>query len=504
MKTVNRRTFIRQSAVGAAAALAAVRGRAAFSAPAVSPAKGVLGADDNVRIAVVGVGSNIKIGGKGKLDIQDWRRTPGARVVALCDVDQVILDAEVALLKGQNVNVERYTDVRKLLEDKNIDALSVTTPNHWHSLIGIWGCQAGKDVFIQKPASHNLFEGRKLVEAARKYNRVVQVTSSSRHPGVIEAMAWGRQGGLGKVHCIVGINYKPRCSIGKVTAPTPIPKTLDYDLWSGPAPIRPLMREFLHYDWHWDWYYGNGDLGNNGIHFLDGCRIAVGLDRLPRSVISVGGRFAYQDDGVTPNSLLTFFDYESIPVIFEVRGLPKDKSLLATKWDRDAKTTMDSYCGAQIGVTMQCEDGYIVNNVAYDRAGKAIRTFRSGGDGMNLNFVKTMKSRKVEQLEGNVLQGHLSAAMIHLANASYRVGKAAKPEEIKERIKGQKDNLAAFERFQAHLDANGIDPRLTPTTLGAMLTVDQATERFTGEFSAEANPLLTYEYRAPFVVPEKV
>jgi predicted dehydrogenase len=504
MKPLTRRKFVQQSALAAVATVAVASVRTARGAPALSLASRILGANDDVRIAVVGVGSAVKIGGKGKLDIRDWRRTPGARVVAICDVDQVILDAEVALLKGQGVNVDAYTDIRKLLENQDIDALSVTTPNHWHALVTIWACQAGKDVFVQKPASHNMFEGRKMVEAARKYRRVVQVTSSSRHPGVIEAMAWGRKGGLGKVLCIHGVNYKPRISIGKVTLPTPIPSTLDYDLWSGPAPIRPVMREFLHYDWHWDWNYGNGDLGNMGIHYLDGCRIAVGLDRLPRSVISMGGRFAYRDDGMTPNSLLTFFDYESIPVIFEVRGLPRDKSLLRTKWDKDAKKSMDTFCGAQTAVTMQCEDGCIVDSAAYDRAGKLLRRFGSGGDGMNVNFVKTVRSRDVTQLQGDVLQGHLSAAMIHLANASYRVGRTARPEEIRDRIPGQKEPLAAFERFQAHLDANGIDPRRMPTTLGAMLTVDPATERFVGEFSGEANPLLTREYRAPFVVPERV
>jgi predicted dehydrogenase len=502
MKTLTRRRFIQQS-ITTAAALTALRTRAATT-PAAAPFSRVLGANDDVRIAVVGVGSTVKLGGKGKQDIRDWQRTPGVRVVALCDVDRVILDGEAAQFKQRNQKVETYTDVRKLLENKDIDAVSVTTPNHWHALVAIWACQAGKDVFVQKPASHNLFEGRKMVEAAGKYNRVIQVTSSSRGGGVIEAMAFGRQGGLGKVRYIHGINYKPRTSIGKVTAPTPIPSTLDYNLWSGPAPIRPVMREYLHYDWHWDWNYGNGDLGNMGIHYLDGCRIALGLDRLPRRVISVGGRFAYQDDGVTPNSLLTFFDYETIPVIFEVRGLPKDKSFLQSPWDKDASKSTDTFCGAQTAVTMQCENGYLVNGEAFDRDGKSIRKFRPTGEGMNANFVKVMRSRKVSDLQGDLLQGHLSAAMIHLANASYRVGKAARPEEVRERINGQKELLATFERLQGHLEANGIDLGKTPAMLGPMLTMDSVTERFTGEFNAEANPLLTREYRAPFVVPEKV
>lgn len=471
----------------------------------LAPFQRVLGANEAVRLAVIGIGSTVKIGGKGKQDIRDFRKVPDVRIVALCDADRAHLDAEVAQFKQRNEPVAAYTDFRKLLEDKTIDAVSITTPNHWHSLMAILACQAGKDVFVQKPASHNIFEGRKMVEAARTYQRVVQCTSGSRsQSGIKEALAFARQGGLGKVRYIHGVNFKPRISIGKVNGPTPPPKTLDYDLWSGPAPLLPVMREYLHYDWHWDWHYGNGDLGNMGIHYMDGCRMATGLDRLPRHVISMGGRFGYRDDGQTPNSLLTYFDYEPIPVIFEVRGLPQNQSFQKSPWDRNPKATMDTFCGLQIGVTVHCENGYIANNKAYDPEGKLLQEFKPTNPEMYANFIATVRNRKVAELEGDILQGHLSAALVHMANISYRLGKAAPPGEIKERIGGRKDLAGAFARFQAHLSANAIDLDKTPVVLSPLLTMDNDAERFTGEFSAEANKLVSRDYRAPFVVPERV
>jgi hypothetical protein len=494
-----RRDFIQGSAI-AATSLAASQ----FHAQAAPFAK-VRGANDDIRLAVVGVGSTVKIGGKGKQDIRDFRKVPGVRVVALCDVDHANLDPEVEQFKKRNEKVDAYTDVRKLLEDKNIDAVSVTTPNHWHALVAIWACQAGKDVFVQKPACHNIFEGRKMVEAARKYDRIVMVTSGSRgRSGITEAVEYVRQGNLGKIVYVHGVNYKPRTSIGKVSAPTPIPKTLDYDLWSGPAPVAPVMREYLHYDWHWEWLYGNGDLGNMGIHYIDGCRMAVGHDKLPPRAISIGGRFGYVDDGETPNTQIAFLDYAPAPIIFEVRGLPKDKSFLGGNWERNAKQTMDFYTGIQIGLVIHCEGGYAANNKAFDKDGKTIKEFAPTNEDLNANFIKAVRSRKASDLQGDVLQGHLSAALIHMANISYRLGKTKSPGEIKERIQGHKELVAAHERLAEHLSANGIALDKTPAVLGPWLTMDSETERFVGELSDEANKLVSREYRKPFVVPENV
>ncbi len=472
---------------------------------AVAPFARVLGANDAIRLAVVGIGSSVKIGGKGKQDIRDFRKIPGVRIVALCDVDRAHLDPQMEQFKKWNEKVEAYTDVRRLLENREIDAVTITTPNHWHALVAVWACQAGKDVFVQKPASHNIFEGRKMVEAARKHGRIMQCTSGSRsRSGIKEALEFARQGNMGRIRYIHGVNFKPRTSIGKVAEPSTVASTLVYFLWSGPAAFLPVMREFLHYDWHWDWHYGNGDLGNMGIHYLDGCRMATGQDRLPRHVFSIGGRFGYTDDGQTPNSLITFFDYEPAPVLFEVRGLPKDKSFQQSPWDKNAKMTMDTFCGIQIGVTVHCENGYLANNKAFDREGKLIREFQPTNADTAANFIDVVRSRKAEALEADILQGHLSAVLMHMGNISYRLGKSSAPGEIRERINGRKDLLDACQRFQTHLEANGVELGRTPVLLGPMLTMDPETERFTGEFSAEANRLVTREYRPPFVVPEKV
>jgi predicted dehydrogenase len=489
--SMQRRQFIK--GLASAAALGA--------GPCAAPFSRALGANGDIRLAVVGVGSKVKIGGKGKADIREFRKVPGVRIVALCDCERAHLDPEVAACKQRHEDVAAFTDIRRLLERKDIDAISITTPNHWHALAAIWACQAGKDVFVQKPASHNIFEGRKMVEAARRHGRVVQCTSGSRErSGIQEALAFARSGGLGKILYVHGVNYKPRTSIGKVNGAQPIPASLDYDLWSGPAPIAPVQREFLHYDWHWDWRYGNGDLGNMGIHYLDGCRIAVGTDRLPRHTFSIGGRFGYADDGQTPNSLLTYFDTQPVPILFEVRGLPKEKSFLQTAWERNAKTTMDSHAGIQIGVVVQCEGGYVTNNQAFDRDRKLVRKFEPTNADMYSNFIAVMRSRRVADLEGDILQGHLSASLVHLANISHRLGRNAPAGEIRERIGGRKELAAAFGRFATHLAANGIDLSRTPATLGPVLTLDADREQFTGEFAREANQLATREYREPFVV----
>jgi len=241
-----------------------------------------------------------------------------------------------------------------------------------------------------------------------------------------------------------------------------------------------------------------------GIHYLDGCRMAVGQDALPRRVISLGGRFGYVDDGQTPNTQITYYDYEPAPIIFEVCGLPKDKSYLSAPWDRHPKGTMDSYCGLPIGVVVHCEGGYVANNKAFDTAGRFIREFEPTTPDLNANFIEAVRSRRARDLQADILEGHRSAALVHLANISYRLGRAAPPAEVAERIRGPKELAGAYERLAAHLGANGIDLAHTPATLGALLTVDANTERFIGEFSPEANRLVARDYRPPFVVPANV
>ena len=478
MKGLTRRTFIRGSLVGGAAA-------------AIAPYSRVLGANNDVRLAVVGFRS------QGSNHIKWFGRIPGVRVVALCDVDREFIDREVKTFKERNEKVDTYVDVRKLLEDKNIDAVIIAAPNHWHSLITVWACQAGKDVYVEKPVSHNIWEGRKMVEAARKYNRIVQAGTQRRSDeGLMEAFEYIRQGHLGKILRARCYYFDRRGSIGKVNGPQPIPETVDYNMWIGPASMAPLMRKKLHYDWHWQWPYGNGDLGNNGIHFIDTCRWVLGYNSLAPRVISFGGKFLWDDDRQTPNTQVVFLDYKPAPIIFEMRNLPR----------RKGDPAMDpTYRGIRTYMVIECEHGYFAGGWAYDNSGKKLRQFKvTGGGSHHANFIKAVRSRKVSDLNADILEGHLSTALCHMGNISYRLGHTASRNEIVEPIRSKKELLDAFESFQEHLLLNVVDVQKTPRILGPWLTMDSGTERFVGEFSEQANQYLSRNYRKPFVVSEHV
>ncbi len=501
MNDMSRRGFLKRSLIASTAWAGAGLGQAPWLCAA--------GANDEIRIGVVGIGSRVKSGGMGRGEIQHFRNISGVRVVALCDVDSANLGPEVEKFQKRKEKVAAYADVRKLLENKDIDAVVVTTPNHWHALVTIWACQAGKDVYVQKPAAYSIFEGRQMVAAARKYNRIVQCPNGSRtQNGGREALDYVAQGHLGKIVGIRGLRFGPRSSIGKVKGPQPIPGTIDYDLWSGPAPVVPLARQNLHYDWHWNWLYGNGELGNWGIHLLDGCRMAAG-GGLPRHAISIAGRFGYEDDGQTPNTQIVYFDYQPVPIVFELRGLPRDKSFLksttADFWGKDA---MDVYQGISVGKVVHCENGYVVgstsSHTAFDLRGQKIREFKPTTPELGLNFIQAVRSRRAGDLAADILDGHLSAALVHLGNISHRIGRTAPDGEIRQRIKGNRELAAAYQRMKAHLAANGVDLDRTPARLGALLTFEPASERFTGEFSQQANRLLSRDFRPPFVVPENV
>jgi predicted dehydrogenase len=266
------------------------------------------------------------------------------------------------------------------------------------------------------------------------------------------------------------------------------------------------MREQLHYDWHWDWNTGNGDLGNMGIHYMDGCRWGLGQNTLPAHVMSLGGRFGYEDDGETPNTQIIFLDYEPAPILFEVRGLPKSKALRKDDW---RASDMDEYSSTQIGTIIRGEGGYVAcdsgrGTAAYDNNGKVIRKFEPTTPDLRTNFLDAIRSRRTEDLVTPVLQGHFSAALVHLGNISYRVGKETPADEAREAVKGEKALAETFDRFLAHLDANEIDLKRAPIRMGSMLTFDPQRERFTGPFSESANMLVSRNYRMPFVVPERL
>jgi predicted dehydrogenase len=488
MKTLSRRDFLKSSLLTAAA----------LSLPARAWAQ-VAGANDDIRVAVVG------FGGRGGGHISEFSKIKGVRLVALCDCDQHILEAGARRFTGQGTPVKTYQDFRKLLEDKDVDAISSATPNHWHSLNVVWACQAGKDVYIEKPVSHNVWEGRKAVEASRKYNRIVQAGTQSRSSGALrEALDWVRAGNLGKIQVARGLCYKRRPSIGKVDGPQPIPEYIDYDLWCGPALKLPLMRQKLHYDWHWVWNTGSGDIGNQGIHQMDIARWALGKDALSPRIVSVGGRFGYVDDGETPNTQFALHDYGDALLIFEVRGLPSGPVGPNEEGagGKKPKETMDLYRGQSVGHVIECEGGYLSGTTACDKDGKAIKRFTDQGEDHFGNFIKAVRSRKREDQNADILEGHLSSALCHTGNISHRLGQQAEQPEIREALKSNSAALETLGRFEEHLARNKVDLKIDKATMGVFLQMDPKTERFLG--NDKANELLTRPYRAPFIVPAKV
>lgn len=486
MQTISRRRFLKDATltVGAISAFPALA-----QAQTASP-----GGD--IRIAIAGINS------KGADHINAFKKMPGVRIVALCDADQAVLDRERQKLDKENLKTDGCRDIREILDRKDIDAVVTATPNHWHSLLGVWACQAGKDVYVEKPVSHEIWEGRKLVEAARKYQRIVQPGTQSRSdPALHELFAYLQKGNLGKMKLVRGFCYKRRDTIGKVRGAQPIPATVDYNLWSGPAPMEPLMRKTLHYNWHWVWPTGNGDIGNQGIHEMDMCRWAIGQSSLAPRVLSIGGRFGYDDDGATPNTQIAFFDYQPVPIIFEVRGLPMSKN--------EEGEAMDNFKGARVGFVVECEDGYFVGGAGggwvCDNQGKHVKQFAgTGGRDHQLNFIQAVRSRKPADLNGNVEECHFSSGLCHMANISHRLGQKSTPAEIQERLQANPSAREAFERFLGHLKANEIDTVKNLATLGPTLTMDTQTERFTGEGSDMANLLIKRDYREPFVIRDQV
>jgi len=482
-----RRAFLRQTALAVAAC-----GTAPYWTPRAA------GANGDIRVAVVG------FGGRGGSHISAFGKMPGVRLVAVCDCDQKILDAAVKKSADQGKPVRGYRDYRKLLEDKEVDVISSATPNHWHALNVVWACQAGKDVYIEKPVSHNVWEGRRAVEAARQYQRIVQTGTQSRssRTGIAAAVDWVRAGNLGKIRIARGLCYKRRASIGKVDGPQPIPPEIDYDLWCGPAEKLPLLRKRLHYDWHWVWNTGNGDLGNQGIHEMDVARWFLGVMELSPRVFSIGGRLGYVDDGETPNTMIIIHDYALAPLIYEVRGLPSRRVEPAADGQKP-REQMDSYRGASIGIVIECEGGHVTvpsytSAAAYDKSGQQIQKW-SGEEDHYANFIKAVRSRKTADLHADILEGHLSSALCHTGNISYRLGARQRPGEIREALRGDKDLAEAFGRMADHLAANGVNLDSEQATLGVALKMDPKTERFLG--NEAANAMLTRNYRAPFVVP---
>ncbi|MBI3696604.1 MAG: Gfo/Idh/MocA family oxidoreductase [Acidobacteria bacterium] len=436
MDNMNRRSFV-----------------AGLAAPLILT-KSAAGANDRVRVAVVGMH------GQGKAHIKEYTEMPDVELAALCDVDESVLAARLKELDAKGVKQPKtYVDIRKVLEDKSIDAISIATPNHWHSLMGIWGCQAGKDVYVEKPCSHNPWEGRQLVEAAKKYNRIVQHGTNSRSAAATrEAMQMLRDGVIGDVYMSRGLCFKWRDTIGRAKE-EPVPPGVEYNLWTGPAPMRPFTRNRFHYNWHWQWAYGNGDIGNQGIHEMDLARWGLGV-KLPARVESMGGHFMFDDDQETPNTQIATFEFneggKKKLLVFEVRHwMTNHEAGIGERGTRkDSNTVGNLYYGSKGYMAV---DGYTGYRTYLGRAQDPGPARKEGGSNW-ANFIKAVRSRKVSDLNAPIEEGHLSATLVHLANISYRLGRA--------------------------------------------INFDPATEQIVGD--EEASKMMTRQYRAPFVVPAKV
>jgi predicted dehydrogenase len=487
MDVLSRREFLERSALlsAAAATLGTSSTTYAETKPAASREE-----SDKLRVAVVGVH------GRGMSHVGGYLGNKNCEITTVCDCDDAVIGSAMTRIEKAQGKAPAYEkDIRKVIENKDIDIVSIATPNHWHALMAVWAMQNGKDVYVEKPATHNVREGAIMLATARKYKRICQVGTQSRsNPGMRDAIAFLHSGKIGKVELAIGLCYKKRDSIGKVKVATEPPKSMSYDLWCGPAPLVPVMRSKVHYDWHWVWATGNGDLGNQGVHEMDKARWGLGKKTLPSNVLCVGGRFGYVDDGETANTQLALFDYLDSKLIFEVRGL-----------------NTNEYRGAKVGNIWIGTEGSVVcpsynSGVAYDKDGKKLAEFRGGGDQLHFdNFVKAVRSRKHEDLNADISEGHLSAALCHLANISYRTGS--------ERAFGQDkvvtDNKTMNEFFTAmmdHLGANKVDTAKAIGRTGSIV-VDPKTETIkscsTGALS-QANAMLFREYRKGFELREEV
>jgi len=415
-----------------------------ISQPTIIPA-GAFGANDRIRIAVLGLNT------RGQNHIEEIMKQPNAVVAALCDPDRNVLEKTAKSFEDkykQKVRLEQ--DFRKIYDAKDIDAVALATPNHWHALQTIWACQAGKDVYVEKPATHNIYEGKKMIEAAYKYNRIVQHGVQLRSSIAIrEAIQHLRDGLIGRVYMSRGLVYRWRPDIGNKGISN-IPAGLDYDLWCGPAPMVPFTRNLVHYNWHWHWNYGNGDVGNQGIHETDLCM--WGLDvGLPERITSMGGKFLWDDCKEVPEIQTSIYHY------------PKEKKIIQFEV-RNWCTNLED--GAGVGNIFYGDKGYMVikgygSYETYLGEKREKGPSRSEGGELTLHFknwLDAIRARDMTLQTAPVQTGHLSSALAHLGNISYR--------------------------------------------LGRQLDFDPVAERFIGD--EDANNMLSREYRPPYILPEKV
>ncbi|MDQ2775773.1 MAG: Gfo/Idh/MocA family oxidoreductase [Acidobacteriota bacterium] len=425
--TWNRRQFIERTSVSVAAM-------------AVGSQR-ILGANDRVRVAICG------LHGRGGDHLDNYAKIPNVQIAALCDIDQSVLDRRLAQMEKMNLPKPAiYTDIRKLLDDKSIDAVSIATPNHWHSLMAIWACRAGKDVYVEKPCSHNIWEGQQLVKASQHYNRIVQHGTQIRSAAAVrEAVQKMHDGLIGDQYMARGLCFKWRDTIGRANVSS-VPAGVDYDLWTGPAPKHDFTKNRFHYNWHWFWAYGNGDLGNQGVHQIDLARWGMGVG-FPTQVSAMGGHFMFDDDQQTPNDLNCSFEFAAPDgkrriISFEVRHwITNHEAGIGTKAlgtpEPEAAPTqikLGPTAGSHntVGNLFYGSKGYLATG---DEDATTYRVWLGRGQeeqkavhaGTELdhfqNFINCVLSRNKSALHAPIEEGHTSCALIHLANASYRLGR---------------------------------------------------------------------------------
>ncbi len=423
----------------------------AISAGAALRSSALASANDTVRVACVGVH------GRGRSHIDAYGQMPNVEVAAVCDIDESVLNARVnEIEKAKGKRPAAFTDLRRLLEDRSIDAISIATPNHHHTLQTIWGCQAGKDVYVEKPCSHTMFEARQIVAAAQKYNRMVQHGTQQRSAIGREAVKQMQGGLIGDVYMARGLCYKRRDTIGRKPI-EPVPPGVHYDLWLGPAPQHDFTANRFHYNWHWFWDYGNGDLGNQGVHQVDMARWGLGV-KYPTKVSAIGGHFMFDDDQETPNTLSASYEFDANGkkkmMTFEVRHWISNHEAGVTESDPNTVGTI--FYGSKGYLTVWSEDFGRYNSFL----GREQTPGPSGSDVGNhwANFIAAVRSRKHSDLNAPIEEGAISTTLVHLANISYRLGRTL---------------------------------HFNPDTYSC-----------TGD--AEANRMFTQSYRKPFVVPDKV
>jgi predicted dehydrogenase len=413
--------------------------------------RAVASPNDTIRVACVGVR------GRGRSHIRAYSQMPNVEIAAVCDIDESILNARLGEIeKAKGKRPAGFTDLRKLLEDKSIDAVSIATPNHHHTLQTIWACQAGKDVYVEKPCSHDMFEARQVVAAAQKYNRIVQHGTQQRSAVGREAVRQMREGLIGDVYMARGLCYKRRDTIGRKPV-SPVPDGVHYDMWLGPAPEHEFTANRFHYNWHWFWDYGNGDIGNQGIHQVDMARWGLGV-KYPTKVSAMGGHFMFDDDQETPNDLSASFEFneggKKKMMTFEVRHWITNHEAGVT--ETDAGTVGAIFYGSKGYLTVWSEDfGKYTSFLGPEQKPGPSASDMGNHFG---NFIDVMRSRKQADLNGPIEEGAISTTLVHLANISYRLGRTL------------------------HFDA--------------------ASYSCVGD--AEANKMFKRTYRKPFVVPEKV